>query len=428
MAGTYETSESGSGYEYEEDNGRTENNKINGSKNEGEKAEIFQEYERYNYPVILLDLNLKIIYKNTAAKFANIRPRIGMNIKKYTNLENLLKLMNTLKNKTINTVQLNIRSSIKQCVSRFDQKVQVISLIFFDSLNYLREDDHETVNKINNIISKYDEQIEEIFEFTGNLIADIADIKDIKENHEVNIDNISTNNIINIIYKNNKKILRLREHFRKSINNLNLNGSEQYKNYCDIGRFLRCFDEGTSLYINNLGYKMIFDIEDKMFMYKINEGDFLTVNFILAAFAFDYSVFGRINVKFWTDIWSESGINSINNIIGILRYEFTAPKDFECTHKDMFIKNYLESIGGIEYLDLSLAALIAKNNGLKLDVRFNEDQGRRVYMDLLFNSKLELHSSFPKDYMNIVTADLVKKKAEIEFSMLNKFVDNCKSI
>jgi hypothetical protein len=150
---------------------------------------------------------------------------------------------------------------------------------------------------------------------------------------------------------------------------------------------MRNFNEVTSLYIKNLGYKTDIAMEDKMFIYKLNESDFLALNFILVPLAFEYSILGRINIRFWTH--SRYSEPRSRNSIGILRYEFTVSNDFQQTHKDMLMTNYLERIGSIEYIDLFLAALIAENNGLKLNVGFAGDNGSRVYIDLIFDAQYQ---------------------------------------
>ncbi|MCL2774532.1 MAG: hypothetical protein FWD71_14475 [Oscillospiraceae bacterium] len=360
---------------------------------ETESTKSHMKYKDYNYPVLLVDSNLIVTYKNNAARFANIKPRLGMNMEKYADPENIKKLRDTQYSEKINTIKLDIQSNIKYCLSKFESEDAVMALIFYDSLNFIKDSDDKIFGRLNDIISKYSPEFSDVYED-----ADISD---------------------NVGYENDKKILRLREHLRRHMSNIYLYDYD--KIYCDIGAFMRKFSGGILPYISNLGYKIFFDIEDNMFMYKLNESDFLTVNFILTAFALEYSVFGKVNVKFVADSWSS------NHTLGILRYEFTVPRDFERTHRNMFIKDYQEDIGGIEYLDLSLTALIAKNNNMKTNVRFNEDNGSKVHIDLIFDSNYancELNSPIWQCYsdnstiITVISAESVKKQADIEFSIL----------
>jgi len=397
----------------------------------------YPKYDDYNYPVVLLDSDLDVIYKNEAAKFVNIKPRIGMNMKKYTDARNYEKLRDILNNGKVSTVTLNVQSPIKCCTARgekageykdFEKDRPVVALIFFDSLNFFR-DDAGVIDKINAVIDKYGEQERKLAESIGlngpgllNAAKDMISGEFAEEAGDIEY----TENYAEYAghsgygrykyYENNKKILRIREHFRRHVLNLKPNAPDGCKNYCDIGLFMRNFEDGISSCINNLGYKINFAAEDKMFLHKLNERDFLTVNFILASFAFEHSVFNKISVKFFADIY----------MTGVLRYEFSVPGDFADIHGDMFSRDYLENIGGIEYLDLALAALIAQNNDLRLSVKFSGDNGSKVYLDLIFGEKSEVLLSPPpcaENYGNIITADFISEKAEIEFSWLTIFAD-----
>lgn len=387
------------------------------------KIKTYPKYDDYNYPVILLDSDLDIIYKNNAARFVNIKPRIGMNIKKYTDAVNLEILRNTFNNRKVSAVKLNVQSNVKYCTARIEKVEKcdgfegksVLALVFVDSLNFLR-DDSEAIDKINNVIAKYNEQESKI---SGS--AGVNNLDALRESRHTYSEEFAVETGFDKYpayhsHEGNKKILRVRDHFRRHIVNLKTNMSETDKNYCDIGMFMRNFEAGITPCINNLGYKINFDAEDKMFMYKINERDFLTVNFILASFALEHSVFDKINVKFFTDI----------NMVGVLRYEFSVTGDFGITHKDMFKRDYIEDIGSIEYLDLALVMLIAKNNDLQLSVKFNDDNGSKVYIDLIFASKIEMfsaHLPYEESFIGIITVDFIRDISEIEFSGIIGFKD-----
>ena len=419
----------------------------------------YPKYDDYNYPVILLDSGLDVIYKNNAARFVNIKPRIGMNIKKYTDARNFEKLQEAFNDEMINAVVLNVKSCVKYCTARrekaekykefeeLEEEQDILVLIFFDSLNLLRNE-NEMIDKIGTVINKYNEQeiklIESISSHSLNNInsanntTDAVDVniagrlnraKDIySEEYALgfaedveyieNMENME--NVENVeksaepghkYHENNKKILRVREHFRRHILNLKTDAADIYKSYCDIGAFMRSYENGILPSINNLGYKINFNTEDKMFLYRLNERDFLTVNFILASIAFEYSVFNKINVRFFKN----------NDKFNVLRYEFSVPRDFARTHSDMLSGNNLENIEKIEYMDLVLSDLIAQNNDMRLDMRFNEDNGSKVYMDLIFLIKGEVcmsPSPLTERCINFITAEYVREKAEIELSIL----------
>ena len=168
------------------------------------------------------------------------------------------------------------------------------------------------------------------------------------------------------------------------------------------------FTSSVSQYIKSFGYKIGLNIEDKMFFYMLNEGDLLLINFIMSAFAFKHSIFNRINISFRNDYYA-----------GVLRYEFTTGNDFIQTHKDIFVKDYLKEINDIEYLDLNLAALVAKNNNLKFRVYFDEESGNKIFLDLILGDKsLDLESPSPdsNEYRNYITSENIKEISEVAFA------------
>jgi hypothetical protein len=111
----------------------------------------------------------------------------------------------------------------------------------------------------------------------------------------------------------------------------------------------------------------------------LNRNELLSINLILSAFALRYSIFNRIDIRFFSDFYA--------GISGILRYEFTVENDFTNKHSDMFVNDYSDNLKDMEYLDLNLAALIAKNNNLNLSVYSNTDKGGKVHLDLMFGTK-----------------------------------------
>jgi hypothetical protein len=341
-----------------------------------------KEYEGYFQPVICLDADLNITYKNTAAKIVNIKPRAGTNIKKYMDDANIEKLCAAVEQQEFKIIKLNVVSSVKRCVLMPDGESATV-LMFFDALNPLK-DDSETESEI------------------------IKEAEDIIHRYNADIKNIIKENQVKFSPENIKKMIRAKEHLKKHMLNLNPKIEDKYKIYCDIGRFFKNFSSGVSPYINSFGYKIAFKIEDKMYLYKLNESDLMTINFIMATFAFKYSLFNKVDICFSSDFHMAK-----------LQYEFRAGSDFAENHRDMFVKNYLNEIKDIRYLDLNLAALIAKNNDLKLNVYFDPENGGKVCMDLIFynhNKKGELSSPVPGECMNYITVEEIKGQAEIEFA------------
>jgi len=348
--------------------------------------EFCQKYEKYSYAALLLDSDFNIVYKNNAAKILNIKPRLGTSIKKYTDFVNLEKLCDAVEKEEFRILKLDVPSPIKRCVIHPENK-DVTALIFYDALNFLKEDEtgeFEIIRKIEDIIGKYNERRKNISR--GDLSFE-------------NIENIENN-------ENNKKILKINQHFRRHMANLNTRGDEKYKSYCDIGEFLNIFASGISQYINSFGYKLNFRVEDRMFYYRLNENDLLLINFIISVFALKYSVFNKADVSFYSDF---SG--------GTLRYEFIAEKDFCKMYKEVFVKDYPGEINDMDYLELSLAALIAKNNDLKLRTYFDGDGGSKIVIDLIFpKNSSEVESPPLGSYWVYTPLEEIKDQAEIEFA------------
>ena len=359
----------------------------NSKNNKCEKYEKdFQECEKYPHPAILMDADFNIIYKNGAAKAVNIKPRMGTNIKKYMDGKNIEKLCGAVEKEEYKILKLNVPSPIKRCILHPGRK-EIKALIFFDTFNFLREDgpdEAEIIRKIENIIFRYNEK-EKQEQMLGKLVSGT-----------------------NFSAEGSRKIIKIKEHFRRHMVNLNPQIADKHKTYCDIGEFLNNFTSGISQYIHSYGYKITSSIENNMFFYSLNGNDFLLINFILSAVALKYSIFNKIDIQFFSDFKA-----------GLLRYEFKTENDFDKTHKDMFVKDYLDEIKDMEYLDLNLAALIAKNNDMKLRVYFKGDDGNKVCLDLLFGVKdLEISSENFDKYQNNqnITAEKITEFAKIVFA------------
>ncbi|MCL1859281.1 MAG: hypothetical protein FWF92_08625 [Oscillospiraceae bacterium] len=346
-----------------------------------EKIEkIYKEYERYGYPVIVMDRENNIVYKNNAAKMLNIKPRVGTNIKKYIDFVNLEKLCDAVEKSEYRVLKLEVASTITRCVIHVGKKIT--ALHFYDALNFLKDDadEVETIRKIEDIISKYNERRK-----TAGVKRGDGDY-----------------------FTENKKIIRINEHFRKHMIGLNMQNDDKHKIYCDIGAFFNNFAASISQYISTFGYKMNFHIEDKMFYYRLSENDLLLINFIMSAFAFRHSMFNKVNISFSSDD-------------RILRYGFTTGNDFYEAHRGIFVKDYVSDINDIEYLDLNLAALIAKNNDLKLRVYYDQDGSNLLFLDLIFPDKISDEISMRFEEYHI-TSEQIGEQAEIEFAdVLDKY-------
>jgi hypothetical protein len=328
-------------------------------------------YKDYYYPVILLDGVLNVAYKNGAAQAAKVKPRTGVHIRKYINEDNLKILQEIADGKTGQQV-IELDGGAGRCLARRNGGMET-ALIFFDSLNYIKNLDMEAAAEINYIAEKYGEQ-EQLF------AGERAD----------------------------GKIRKIRGHFRRHIANMNAGAPDSEKNYCDIWEFLNSFNKGASPFINGLGYRISFDIENenKMFMHRLNESDFLTLNFIFASYALSKSVFGILDIKFETKMGE-----------AVLMYEFSPGSDFADLNKKLFERGGFENCGN---LDLELAALIAKNNNIKLELRtveIREDkiEGKTQIL-IYFISSGEL--SQPVTGANIMSGEDIAARAEIELAFL----------
>ena len=343
--------------------------------------EILKEYEKYSYPAIILNSGLYIIYKNNAAKILGLKLRIGANIKRYADSENFEKLRGALDEKTIAILKLDTDSPIQYCVTQSENE-NITALCFYDVLN-LTKDGGGLIKKAENIISKYNES-RKIFKIS------------------------QTQN--DLLSENSKKIIRINEHFRKHMINLKSGGSDKHKTYCDIGEFLGDFSASVSQYAGSFGYRMNFNIENKMFYYMLNENDLLLINFILSAFALKHSVYNMVDINFHSDYSA-----------GILRYEFVTENQFLNEYKDILTTDCdcLDEITDIKYLDLSLASLTAKNNDLDMRIYCDSDGDNKICLDLIFRRKSNvIESPSGEVYRNHITREDMLKLAETEFSDL----------
>ena len=343
--------------------------------------DVFKKYGEYPQAAIVLDSDFNIIYKNPAAKKdVNIKPRMGVTIKKYMDSGNMEKLCSAVEHDEFRILKLDVFSALKRCVAQPDSNKSVTALVFYSSLNLLKEggeNEGEIISKAEDLILKYNRQRKATGKITGGHVSE-----------------------------NSKKIARINEHFRRHITNLSPNNT---KTTCNIADFLNKFTAGISQYVNSFGYKVGGGKSaDRMFHHPLNENDLLLINYILSAAAFKYSVFNKIDIRFSDDFNK-----------GIIRYEFRTSKDFIKTHEDMFAGDYLKEMKDIEYLDLNLAALLAKNNDIGLKVYFDADESS-VFFDLIFKRRNQKNPGKPEVesplILNYISAEKVREGAEIEFA------------
>lgn len=329
---------------------------------------IAEHYSEYYYPVVLLNSDLKVVYKNKAAQAAKMKFRLGVHIKNYADKANT-EIVETLKvgDSSDHIVEFNTNPS--KCVARIvDDK---ILLMFLDSLNLIHQCSPETKQKITEITAKYNEK--KLLLMSKNDTVDTA------------------------------KAQKIRMYLERYIANLIMDDTQRdfSQTYCDVMDFLRNLEIGVSPTLTKMGYQISFNTgqRDNMFMYWLNENDFLTLNLILMSHALTRSIFGVLDIRF--DARS-----------GILIYEFMPAADFDEDEQE-------------ENIDLELAQLIAKNNNLKL--RFHSADNSDNIIDRKAEGKARIELSFTiepgivsqlLETINIIDADIVAERAEIAFSEL----------
>ena len=331
---------------------------------------IIERYSGYYYPVILINrADLKVVYKNEAAKAAKMKARVGVHIKKYLDEKNLqiLETENLDKDREDRIVELKTRPS--RCVARISGCM--IILLFFDSLNLMQECSPETAQKIAEITAKYDEQKL----FVAGKDSSI----------------------------NSAKAQKIRTHFDRYIANLMMDDTKRdfLHTYCDVREFLCSLETGILPVLNSLGYQISFDAgrRDDIFVYWLNESDFLALNFILISYALTRAIFGVLEIRF-------------ESSTATLIYEFMS-----------------SSAGGIEEqeenIDLELAKLIAKNNNLGLSFYAADDSDN--LLDRKSEGKVRIAVRFIVESdtfyqqipaCNIISADFIAERAKIEFAEL----------
>jgi hypothetical protein len=324
--------------------------------------EMYRKYDKFSQPVVIINSDLYILYKNSAAKIVNMKPRIGANIKKYIDYDNSKKLSFFIKNKSPNIIKLNIPTKINRCMIKTTEKAGW-ALIFFDTLNCAGESGERTeqfeyiISKYNEDKFNYDKQINSFFGLSVHLFDDNDDIT-VTENR-----------------RDLMRFLKIKEHLRQDI--LNMPGSRKiYKHYLDIGAFMNDFNKSVSSRIIYSGCKINFTIEDKMFFYSISEDDFAVINYILSVFCIRNSLFGTVNTYFYA-----------HSNTGILRYEFRQKNHFRTINNKPSDDGYCGNLKKINNFDFIFIIMLLKNNNLKLNVSCDSTDGGTMRIDLIFNTK-----------------------------------------
>jgi hypothetical protein len=325
---------------------------------------MYLKYDNFSQPVVIISPDLNILYKNSAAKIVNMKPRVGANIKKYIDYDNSKKLCFSIKNKSPNIIKLNIPTKINRCMIKTTENA-AWALIFFDTLNCVG-DSGERLEQFEYIMSRYnedkfnyDKQINSFFGFSPRSLDD---------NDDNDENTAATENRRELM-----RFLKIKEHLRHDI--LNMPGSRKiYKNYLDIGEFLNDFNKSVSSRIIYSGYKINFTIEYKMFFYSISENDFAVINYILSAFCIRNSVFGAVNACFYA-----------HSNTGILRYEFRQKNGFRAINNKPSDDGYCGNLQKINDFDFIFIIMLLKNNNLKLNVSRDSTDGGTMCIELIFN-------------------------------------------
>jgi hypothetical protein len=326
--------------------------------------ETYRAHDSSGHPVIILNSDFNIAYKNSAAKFVNMTPRMGASIKKYIDCDDFKKLCFSIKNKSPSIIKLNIPAEISRCVINPTEK-NIIELIFFDTLNCVDASEEmcrARLTQFEDIISKFTEDEFNHYKRVSNFL-----------NFSVSLPEE------NVIVMENKRelrnFLRIKEHLKSDI--LNMPSSRKIcKSYLDIGAFLNDFNKSISPCGMYSGYKVNFAIEDKMFLYSLVANDFAMINYLLSIFCIRCSILGTINACFYT--YSNTGI---------LRYEFRQKSGFGTINKKLSAGRYGGNSKEINNFDFIFIIMLLKNNNLKLTVDCDLTDSGTMRMDLIFNSK-----------------------------------------
>ena len=384
-----------------------------------EKLEKFKKYQVYFDPVVVVDLDYKIIYKNSAAQHSYIKLQINNHINRILSAENMEKLHNTIETGAASVIDMNIPTTSNRCIANIDEVEELdeygeikheklIVFIFFSSIN-LAKNNGEHINSLLDLLELY----------TARMMV----LKDSLNYGLHNLEDSFTQNKgseefmkqLRFVTANHQKIARLQNRLSSYINNIRNSPDEidKLKSYCDISRFCENLRRELLKYLQNNGYNINFDMQDEIFIIKLYEKDFLLLNLIIIMFILKHTASNTINLKFFTETEKE-----INN--GIIRYEFQIREELLEIFKIKYTSENLTEVWDImdmDKLDLSLASIIAGNNDSMIDIKTDSDI-KRVAIDIIIHgkhtNKLELKNFFAStfDFMS----DQVQDMFAAEFS------------
>ena len=384
-----------------------------------EKLEKFKKYQVYFDPVIVVDLDYKIIYKNSTAQHSYIKLQINSHINRILSAENIEKLHNTIKTGAASVIDINIPTLSNRCIANIDEveeigesgeikREKLIVFIFFSSINLAKNSDGH-INSLLDLIELYTAQM--------MVLKDSLNygLRNLENSFTQNKDSEEFMKRLKFVNANHQKIARLQNRLSSYINNIKNSPDEidKLKNYCDISRFCENLQRELLKYLQNNGYNINFEMQDEIFIIKLYEKDFLLLNLIIIMFILKYTTSNTINLKFFTETENE-----ISN--GIIRYEFLIREELLETFKIKYATENLMEISDImdmDRLDLSLASIIAGNNDSVIDIKTNSEQ-KRVAIDIIIHgkhtNKLELKNFFVStfDFMS----DQVQDMFAAEFS------------
>jgi len=383
-----------------------------------ENLEKFKKYQVYFDPVIVADLDYKIIFKNSAAQHSYIKLQINNHINRILSAENMEKLHNTIKTGAASVIDINIPTLSNRCIANIDEveeideygeikREKLIVFIFFSSIN-LAKNSGGHINSLLDLIELYTAQM--------MVLKDSLNygLRNLEFTHSKDSEEFMKR--LKFVNANHQKIARLQNRLSSYINNIKNSPEEidKLKSYCDISRFCENLQRELLKYLQSNGYNINFEMQDEIFIVKLYEKDFLLLNLIIIMFVLKYTASNTINLKFFTETEQE-----INN--GIISYEFLIKEELLETFKTKYAAENLMEISDImdmDRLDLSLASIIAGNNNSVIDIKTNSEQ-KRVAIDIIIHgkhtNKLELKNFFVStfDFMS----DPVQDMFAAEFSV-----------
>ena len=369
--------------------------------NNAEKLKYLEKYKKYSMyfePVVILNLDLKIIYKNLTARSYLVKLQINNNIKRFVDINNMKKLESTINTGAASVMDINIPPPLNRCVANIDEieeinesgekkHEKVIVFIFFNSVNLTKEHSIYTGSLLN-MIEIYNMHEKILIEEIKYMVNEIKDnFVQLKNPAAAEVDKK-----LKFVTDNHKKIARLQNRLSSFISNINSVPEEiqRKKSYCNIQKFCEDMCKALPKYLQNNGYDAIFDIQDEIFLVNLHEKDFLLLNLIIITFSLKYSVTSTAHIKFFTEKESEKK-SSVTN--AVIRYEFPMRKEIFELYKDRFAINYLSEIEDImemDWIDLKLASIIANNNSSLIEIQTSDykKEETRVVIEIIISGRI----------------------------------------